>query len=759
MKNIHLIAFLLFCSLGFSQEFGTISGAITSENKAIRFVNVVLINKNFETQTDSLGNYKFENIPVGNYKIRISEMEFQPVTKSIVLKLNENLIVNFDLKIADNTLEEVVVSGTMKAVKRLESTIPVEVYSKTFLKKNPTPNVFEALQNVNGVRPQMNCGVCNTGDIHINGLEGPYTSILVDGMPVVSSLSTVYGLAGIPNSLIERIEIVKGPASTLYGSEAVAGLVNIITKKTQNVPLFAVDYFTTSWLENNIDLSGKFSLGEKVSSIVGLNYFKFGQRIDNDGDNFTDATLQDRISIFNKWNFECSNSRLFSVIVRGLYEDRNGGDLNWTKKDRGGNQIYGESIYTNRVELFGNYQLPTDEKLMLSFSGVAHFQDSRYGNTAYVANQKVVFLQLTWDKKIKNHNFLFGIANRYTFYDDNTAATSTFEGNNLPEKQNLPGIFAQDEIKINEKHDFILGMRYDNNSIHGNILTPRFGYRFKANENNIFRLNFGTGYRVVNLFTEDHAALNGSREVEIKASLRPEKSYNANFNYLTKLYSDNGTIINIEASAFYTKFIDKVFIDYETDPNKIIYDNINGYATSTGVSSNLDFSFKNGLKAIAGVTWMDVENVENNQKFRPFFVEKFTGTFAVSYKIEKLNLNFDYTGNVYSPMKLPLLGELDPRSPYSPWFSIQNTQLTFSGWRNFELYGGVKNLLNFTPKQNNPYLIARTNDPFDQNVQYDSNGNVQATLDNPYAATFDTAYVYTQNQGIRGFLGLRYTLK
>ena len=112
----------------------------------------------------------------------------------------------------------------------MASPIPVEVYSPAYFKKNPSPNIFESLQMVNGVQPQLNCNVCNTGDIHINGMEGPYTMILIDGMPIVSSLSTVYGLAGIPNSMVKRIEIVKGPASTLYGSEAVGGLINIITK-------------------------------------------------------------------------------------------------------------------------------------------------------------------------------------------------------------------------------------------------------------------------------------------------------------------------------------------------------------------------------------------------------------------------------------------------------------------------------------------------------------------------------------------------
>jgi outer membrane receptor for ferrienterochelin and colicins len=120
----------------------------------------------------------------------------------------------------------------------------------------------------------------------------------------------------------------------------------------------------------------------------------------------------------------------------------------------------------------------------------------------------------------------------------------------------------------------------------------------------------------------------------------------------------------------------------------------------------------------------------------------------------------DYTGNVYGPMRLPLLGELDPRPGESPWWSIQNIQLTFKGLKNMELYGGVKNLLNWTPWKNQPeQIIARSFDPFDRNVSFDTAGNVLSTPDNPNALTFDPSYVYAPNQGIRAFLGFRYAIR
>jgi len=761
LKSIATCIFALSVQLSMAQTT-SISGKITADGKPLEFANVQLVGTSTGVATDTSGVFKISKIQAGNYTVRVTCIGYDKMDKTVTIKDEENLMLNFDLTNYANALSELVITGTMKVVSRLESPVPVEVYTPTYFKKNPTPNIYDALQNVNGVRPQLNCQVCNTGDIHINGLEGPYTMVLIDGMPIVSSLSTVYGLSGIPNSLIERVEIVKGPASSLYGSEAVGGLINIITKKPQNAPMISADVFGTSWGEYNADLGFKLNAGKKASVLTGINYFNFQNKIDNNNDKFTDMTLQNRISVFQKWNFGRKDNRLFSIAGRYMYEDRFGGDLRWEKQFRGGDSIYGENIYTKRWEVLGNYQLPTKEKLLLSFSYNNHNQNSVYGNTPYIAQQDIAFAQFTWDKKIGKNDFLIGTALRYTYYDDNTPGTAnadTINQQNQPQKTYLPGIFIQDEISITEKQKLLLGFRYDYNSYHGNIYTPRLAYKWTINDKNIFRLNAGTGFRVVNLFTEDHAALTGARSVEIKNELNPEQSYNVNLNYIKKIYGQNGTFIALDASAFYTYFNNRIVGDFDTDPNKIIYDNLSGYAVSKGVSLNMDFAFNNGLKIIAGGTLMENTLTENGITEQQILTEKITGTWAISYKIKKAKLAIDYTGNVHGPMRLPLLNDLDPRSANSPWWSIQNIQLTYEGFKNFQIYGGVKNLLNWTPNKGNPFIIARTNDPFDKDVQFDSNGQAMATPSNPYGLTFDPTYVYAPNQGARVFFGVRYSFR
>ena len=303
---VQLFVTVLLILAGFSVQgqSGSISGKASVQEAPLPFANVFLKGTQTGSATDSLGRFVIKDIPPGKYQVVVSSIGYNTTQKTITLEAGQQAILNFELVSSNTSLDEVVISGTMKEVSKLESPVPVEVYSAKFFKSNPTPSIFESLQNVNGVRPQLNCNVCNTGDIHINGLEGPYTMVLMDGMPIVSGLSTVYGLTGIPQSLIERVEVVKGPASTLYGSEAVGGLINIITKKPSSSPLVSADVFATGWGEVNTDLGLRYNLGEKVQSLLGVNYFNYQNPIDNNHDGFTDVTLQNRISVFNKFSID-----------------------------------------------------------------------------------------------------------------------------------------------------------------------------------------------------------------------------------------------------------------------------------------------------------------------------------------------------------------------------------------------------------------------------------------------------------------------
>ena len=715
---------------------GEIKGIVVSNDKPVSFANIMVAKTSIGVQADEEGKFYLNNIPEGKQTILISSVGYK--TKSLVLNItaDRNNHLTIEIEEENAQLNEVVVTGTMKETSINDSPAPIQILNPTFFRKNPTPSLFESLSMVNGVRPQLNCNVCNTGDIHINGMEGPYTMVLIDGMPIVSALSTVYGLSGIPNSMVERIEVMKGPASTLYGSEAVGGLINVITKNPSKAPKLNFDWNTTSYLENNFDASVKAKIGN-ASALFSGNYFFYGNRMDINNDNFTDVTLQNRISLFNKWSFQRPQNRVFNLAARYVYEDRFGGEMQWQKKDRGGNKVYGESIYTKRWEILGSYQLPIEtEKVTLNFSINQHDQNSVYGATSYQAFQMITFGQLLWDKKLgERHDALLGATIRNTYYDDNTLITQQTDRVNAPDKIWLPGVFLQDEISVNEHNKVLLGIRYDYNSKHGGIASPRLNWKFSPNKENIVRLSLGNGYRVVNLFSEDHAALTGSRKVVIKSALKPERSYNSNIDYQRFFTFDKG-YGNIQLNAFYTYFSNKIIADYDQDPELVVFDNLKGYGISKGLALNAEFAFTSSLKIFAGATLMDVYRVNANEtKITQIQTPNFTGNYSISYTFNKQQLTFDFTGNAYSPMRLPVVRQYgDTRPEYSPWFGIHNVQATKRLKNGLQLYGGLKNFTNFLPK----YPIFRA--------------------DAPFSTQFDPSYSYAPMQRIRGYVGARWSI-
>ena len=752
MKFKFRLLFSIFCFCALSSNYAQqikVSGVVNEQsNSPVQFVNIIDSSSLHGATTNENGEFEFTI----------------PFSKKITLKIScvgyiqQNLIFNSDslqkltivLEKSIDFLDEIVVSSTLSEISKKESPIPVEVFSARYLNKTPNFGLLEASQTINGLRPQLNCAVCNTGDIHINGMEGPYTMVTIDGMPIVGGLSTVYGLQGIPSSLLQRVEVVKGPASTLYGSEAVAGLINVITKSIECAPKLAVNLSATSWSELQADATFTYAETKKVSGIFGIDYLNYSNPIDNNGDNFTDLTLKDRVSIYNKWRFNRKINKKATLSARYMYEDRWGGEMQWNPSFRGGDSIYGESIYTNRAELIGLYELPTEEHLSASGSYSFHNQDSRYGDLSYLGQQHIAFGQLIWNKMVGDkHAFVSGLALRYNHYDDNTPITSVTQNEteiNQPTKWIIPSIFSQDNFSINKNMNLLLGARLDFHSAHGAIFTPRLNWKWSPSSF-VFRLGYGNGFRVVNVFSEDHAALTGAREVVISENLNPERSNNINLNVENQFNTQFFKVV-VDGSIFYTHFSNKIIPDYSVD-SQISYSNLDGYGVSRGIALNAKVLFNFPLTLNVGATFLDVYSFElnsegNMEKQDQLFTEPYSLTWSATYKVPKFGMALDFTGNLYGPMKLPVV-ENDFRPEFSEPFSIANLKVSKDFSRGFSVNIGVRNLLNFTPPS---YSILRPNDPFDNNID--------DPVNNPNNYSFDPSYMYASFQGISYFVGLKY---
>ncbi|MEO1413467.1 MAG: TonB-dependent receptor, partial [Bacteroidota bacterium] len=530
--------------------------------------------QNRGTTSDQAGAFQLDGLAVGTYILTASYVGYANQVYEVTLAAGERVRVDFVLPPAEE-LEAVVVTGTLKPTYVSDSPIKVDVITAkqldTYLPAAAS-SVVEGIQLVNGVQEVVACGVCYTNSISINGLQGTYTAVLMDGTPMFGNLASVYGLNGIPNMIIDRFEVIKGPSSTLYGSEAVAGVINIITKDPAKQPLLAVDLMGTSRGEHFGNLAIAPKLG-KTSGYIGLNYAYDNDFQDFNADHFGDAILLDRYSLFTKWNIGRKSGKKFTLAGKYYYEDRRNGLEDYVRdrayRDlRGSDRLYGESIYTNRWEVLGTYELDTAAKLRLDFSLSHHDQDSYYGSDHYEAQQRIGFANFLWNiDRFEQHDILVGLTNRYQYYDDNTVATQGDPINgvavNAPDNQYIPGIFVQDEYTLSPKWTVLGGARLDHYESHGPIFAPRLNVKFKPSDWTTIRTNFGTGFRIVNLFTEDHAFVTGQRSVEILETLNPERSYNASLN-LNHIYSGLGGAGNFDIEAYYTYFNNKILPDYDT---------------------------------------------------------------------------------------------------------------------------------------------------------------------------------------------------
>ena len=710
-----------------------VSGTVRdTSGEPVSFANILIEETQYGSSSDELGRFELVFPESGDYKLRISAIGFNKKSQHITVVEDLTSYV-IEVEPSSLQLDQVVVTGTMKETYLKDSPVKVEVINAAFLKTNPTNNVIEAIQTVNGVQEQINCGVCGTNDIHINGLEGPYTLVLIDGMPIMSALASVYGFNGIPTSLVDRIEIIKGPSSTLYGTSAVGGVINVITKRPEAMPTVSYNSFYTSYREWNTDFAISPKISDKVAMTVSGNYYRNQYRMDFNGDNFTDIPLNNRLSLFNRWSVRRANNKPAEIAIRYYKEDRFGGVLEWQKEYIGSNRIYGEHIETERLEVIGSYGLPiATQNFRLDYSFNLHDQDSYYGDTRYKASQSVLFANLIWDKRFGKHSLLTGLTLRQDDYQDNSNAVA--DG-----RQFIPGLFVQDEWKVSEHTSLLMGVRLDRHQAHGLIVSPRLSIKQNLSGQTALRLNLGTGFRRVNLFTEDHAAQAGGRTVQIVSDLLPERSLNANLN-LNHIMSFPGSTSTIDIDLFYTYFDNKIIPDYDSDEDFILYDNLSGYGVTRGLAFNYQHQFMFPLTVSVGGTFQDVFQVSKNDlgenvKERQVFAPEFAGTYVIGYKIRPLGLSIDYTGKVMGVQRLPTFDAPNERPETSPWYVIQNIQMTKTLKHGLELYGGVKNLGNWT--QDSP-LIAP---------------------ERPFSDDFDTSYAWGPLQQRRMYIGMRYTIQ
>lgn len=734
LQSLFSILLILSSSISYA---ASISGVVTDDYGPVEFVSVVLLPSGQTVYTNESGEFKFNDLAIGNYELNFQALGYKRSSKKItLLDLNSEEVLAKVVLVEDILeLDSIVINtGTATDYNIFDSPVKVEVVDKEFFEEVESYNLVEGLQSIAGVEEVISCGVCGTNDIHINGMEGRYTLVLIDGMPIVSSLASVYGLNGIPTSMIERIEIIKGPASSVYGAEAMGGVINVITVKSDRAPKLLLSSSLSSHLESNTSIGLSKQLSKQTSSLLSANYFTNHLRLDENNDNFTDFALVDRVSVFGKLDRTDSvTNNSLRVSGRYYYEDRYGGVMDWQKSDRASTTVYGESILTNRAEFVARYDLPVKKNVFLDLSYTYHHQNSFYGDVEFLANEEVLYSTLTWNEAYRKHDFTSGLAIRLNKYNDNTPATET----NV--KQWIPGTFVQDLITFNRKLSLLPGLRLDFQKDHGPIFSPRVSAKYNLGDWTTLRLSTGKGFKVVNLFTEDHAAISGTRQVVIEEEIEPEESYNANLTLDHVISIGKKGTGKITLDGFYNYFTNQIIPDYDTDPTKIIYDNLDFRSEAKGISTTLNY-FQGQFSLEGNFTLQRVNELVRSaegltERERQPFTPDFTGNIRARYSFKKLGLKAVSNLKIVGPQRLPLYEAPFTRPTESDAFAQLSARISKNFGKSLNVGIGVKNLLNYT--QDSPLINPSE----------------------PYSDTFDTAYAYGPLQTRRLYLSLNYEFR
>jgi outer membrane receptor for ferrienterochelin and colicins len=419
-------------------------------------------------------------------------------------------------------------------------------------------------------------------------------------------------------------------------------------------------------------------------------------------------------------------------------EDRTGGTLAFTDDLRVFNAAAATEIYTRRAEVLARYVPPGVSGLRIEGAFTYHDQDSFYGTEHYDALQRIAFGQATYSASASDAVRLLGGATlRYETYDDNTPATSAGA-----DRRFIPGVFGQSEVTLGDV-TVLSGLRVDHQDEHGFIPAPRLSVKYSPSARTTMRASGGTGFRVVNVFTEDHAALTGSREVVFADDLAPERSRSvtASVEHILPLGANP---LTVSVDGFYTRFSNKIIPDYDRDPSLIVYDNLDGHAVTRGVSLEVDQNLTVlPLSYTLGMTVSDVFTNDRGEREAVTYAPDFTGTAGATYRVRPLGVTIDYTASLVGPKRMPdVYVETFGRARTSPTYTTHDLKVTKtfgdlnrSSGRGIDVYASVENLFDRT--QGSPLVDAAT----------------------PFSSQFDTIYTWGPIVGRTVALGVRMTLR
>ena len=566
------ICFLLLCAPLWAQYDVHLVGHVLDEQTGehLPFVNVQLKGTNIGTVTDESGHYFLNDLPIGKQVVVFSYVGYETEELPVLLEEGKTVELKAAIHEVSQQLNSVVVTANRYATKRQEAATIVNVLSPKLFETAAVGCVAEALSFQPGLRVENTCSNCGKTDLRINGLQGQYTQILMDSRPVFSSMASVYGLEQVPAAMIDRIEVVRGGGSAMYGANAIAGVVNIITKEP-------VRNFVNIANTSQVNEHAGYDIHTDLNASVLTENRKIGAYLfashrtrspyDRDLDGFSEVP---------QLRTTTAGARLF--VKTGDYSKITAEYHHTTDYRRGGNRIDDEPHKADIAEqlrhnidagsLAFDWYSPDNRHFVSAYSAVQHIgRESYFGagrdtaaygrSTDLTANTGLQY-RFSYPCGLMHGDLTVGAEYNYNGLHDRMLGY----GRDITQNVHVVGAYAQNEWK-NAEWSVLLGARLEkHNLLTLPVCAPRATVRYTPVEGLVLRAGYSSGYRAPQAYDEDlHVAAVGGNVslITLAPDLRPEYSHSATLS--ADWYRQFGAWeLNLTAEGFYTYLQDVFFL-------------------------------------------------------------------------------------------------------------------------------------------------------------------------------------------------------
>lgn len=705
-----------------------------SSGEHLPFVTIQLKGTTIVTTTDHTGHYFLKNLPEGTFTVVVKMVGYKTQEKKVAIKHDATQELNFALASDDVDLDEVVVSANRNETQRRLAPNLVNVIGGKLFDITQSTCLAQGLNFQPGVRTEDNCQNCGFTQVRINGLDGHYSQILVDSRPVFSSLNGVYGLEQIPANMIDRVEVVRGGGSALFGASAIGGTINIITKEPIRNSASFGHTFMSQGGSNSFDnvTTGNVSLvtDDNKAGIYAYGQTRTRQGYDYDGDGYTELPeLNNQTFGLNSYLRLSPYSKL-SLQYHGIHEFRRGGN----KLDQAPHEANIAEQAEHNIQGGGltyNFYSP-DEKNRLSayFSFQTTARKSYYGGIGEGTDEDIETAENAYGT---THNFTYVAGTQYVHSFDKLlfmpsdltlGAEYSYDGikdvilgydRNFKQDVRIGSFFFQNEWK-NKQWSFLLGGRLDkHNLVDHVILSPRANLRFNPTENVNLRITYAGGFRAPQAFDEDlHVGVvGGGRLVTVLAKNLKEERSNS-FSVSADLYHKFGNVqTNLLIEGFYTD-LNNVFalrqLDQPDAQGNTVQERYNAYGAKVlGLNIEGKAMFTRWFSLQAGLTlqqshydeaiaWNDEVPEQKYKKMMrtPNTYGYFTASFTPVRRFTA-SVTGNYTGSMLVGHSAGS-GVEKPVAVNTPKFMEVNMKLSYDfpiyKYLTLQVNGGIQNITN-----------------------------------------------------------------